>query len=97
MERRLLSVLGLRALLLAAPFIGYFAWRAWARGRGLAPGPTPYVWLFVAGCLLMGASLLATAAFRHDNRDRVYVPAETAPDGTVRQGYFRPKRAEDDR
>lgn len=55
-------------------------------------GSTPWAWLFAAGAMLLGLSLMATAVFHGDNRGEVYVPAEVLQDGRVTPGHFE-KRA----
>ncbi len=77
-----------RALLIAAPFAVWFAYRWWAKRAGRPLPPTPYVWLFLAGVALMTASIFATALFHEDNRNETYVPAEVLPDGRVTEGGF---------
>ncbi len=77
-----------RALLVALPFLVWFAWRAWALRTGRAMGSTPWPWLAAAGLALMGISLMATTVFHGDNRAAIYVPAQTRPDGRVVPGRF---------
>ena len=93
MEPPLLRVLILRGILLLLPFAVWVVWRAWARRTGREMGSTPYAWLFAAGALLMGLSLIATVAFHPDNRRDRYVPGEVRPDGTVTPGRFEPQPA----
>lgn len=81
-----------RGLLFAVPFVIWFLWAAWARRTGRQMGSTPWPWLFAAGAFLFGLSLMAGAIFHRDNRDEVYVPAETAASGRVIPGRFE-KRA----
>ena len=90
--RPLLEVLASRALLVALPFGLWFLWRDVARRTGREIGSTPWAWLFAAGAVLLGVSLMATAVFHGDNRGQVYVPAEAAPDGRITPGHFE-KRA----
>jgi len=78
----------IRLALVAAPFVVWFLWRAWARRTGREMGATPWPWLFAAGAALAGLSLIATALFHPDNRRETYVPAQAASDGSVREGYF---------
>ncbi|MGA0608112.1 hypothetical protein ACO2Q0_19145 [Phenylobacterium sp. VNQ135] len=78
----------LRAALVAAPFVFWFAWRAWARRSGREMGATPWAWLTAAAGLLLGLSLLATAIFHTDTRGQTYVPGEVGPDGRVSQGRY---------
>ena len=87
----MLEVLGIRALLVALPFALWFLWREVARRSGREMGSTPWTWLFAAGALLLGLSLMATAVFHGDNRGEVYVPAEVTPDGQVSPGHFEKK------
>ena len=81
-----------RALLVALPFAVYFVWRELARRSGREMGATPWGWLFGAGLLLAGLSLMASVAFHHDNRGEAYVPAEAHPGGAVTPGGFDPNR-----
>jgi len=78
----------IRLLLIAVPFAVWFVWRWVARRTGRPMGSTPWAWLFAAGAVLVGVSLIATAVFHRDNRHEAYVPAQTAPDGSVSTGYF---------
>ncbi|HZZ31100.1 MAG TPA: hypothetical protein VFE10_03830 [Phenylobacterium sp.] len=80
----------LRLLLAAVPFVVWFVWRAVARRSGREMGSTPYAWLFAAGAVLVGLSLVATVAFHPDNRRERYVPGEVRADGSVSKGYFTP-------
>ena len=91
MEQRLLRLMVLRAGLVAVPFAVWFLWRAWARRTGREMGATPWPWLFAAGAVLVGMSLMATAIFHVDNRGERYVPAEVQPNGEVAGGHFEPK------
>ncbi|MET0272637.1 MAG: hypothetical protein ABW360_06570 [Phenylobacterium sp.] len=84
----MLSLVLFRGALLATPFAAWFIWRAWARRSGREMGSTPWSWLFAIGALLVALSLMATAFFRPDNRDGVYVPGEVQADGTVTEGRF---------
>jgi hypothetical protein len=84
-------VLLLRAALMALPFALWFAWRAWARRNGREPGDTPWAWLIGAAGLLLGLSLMATAAFHKDTRDMILVPGEVGPDGRVGQSHYETK------
>lgn len=88
MEPRLLRVLLVRGALVAAPFVAWFVWRAWARRTGREMGATPWPWLFAAAALLLGSSLVASAIVRPDNRGKVYVPGEATADGRVTKGRF---------
>lgn len=86
------EVLLQRALLVALPFAVWFLWAVWARRTGREMGSTPWAWLFAAGALLMGLSLIGAAVFHGGNRGKVYVPAEVTADGRVNPGHFE-KRA----
>ncbi len=77
-----------RGLLLALPFVAWFAWREVARRTGRPMGSTPWPWLFAAGVVLVALSLMASALFHADNRRTTYVPAATRPDGRVSPGHF---------
>jgi len=88
----LLRLLVERGLLLALPFAAWFAWREVAHRTGRPMGSTPWAWLFAAGMVLVGVSLMATAVFHADNRAETYIPATTGPDGRVSPGHFE-KRA----
>ena len=82
----MLRVLILRAALVAAPFVIWFVWRARARRSGREMGSTPFAWLFAAGAILVGLSLLAGGAFHRDTRGEHYVPGEVTPSGAVTPG-----------
>jgi hypothetical protein len=90
MVRPLPEVLAWRAALVAAPFVVWFIWRAWAGRTGREMGATPWPWLFGAGCLLAGLSLVASVILHPDNRGERYVPGEVQADGHVSQGHFTP-------
>jgi len=77
-----------RLVLLALPFVVWFAWRAWAKRTGRDMGSAPWAWLAAAGMALVGLSLVATVLFHPDNRHEVYVPGEVMADGKVSRGYF---------
>jgi hypothetical protein len=78
----------LRGWLLLAPFAAWFLWRAWAQRTGREMGSTPWPWLFAAGAVLLGGSVMVGAVFHPDNRDEAYVPAEVGAGGQVIPGYF---------
>ena len=84
----MLRLLITRAILVALPFVVWFLWRAWARRSGREMGATPWAWLFAAGALLVGVSLMVSVVFQEDNRGKRYVPAEVQPDGQVTGGRF---------
>ena len=84
----MLRLLLTRALLVAAPFVFWFAWREVARRTGRPMGATPWGWLIAAAGVLMGLSLMAGALFHGDNRGETYVPAEAGRDGHVTPGHF---------
>ena len=92
MERPLLRIVLTRALLMAVPFVIWFAWRAWARRSGREMGATPWAWLIGAGAILVGLSLMATVVFHKDNRGERYVPGEALPDGQVTGSHFEPAK-----
>lgn len=81
----------LRVVLVAIPFLIWFAWAAWARRSGRPMGTTPWPWLVVASALILAASLMGTVAFKPDNRDKIYVPGEVTADGRVTPGRFEAK------
>ena len=93
MVTRMLRLLLERGLLLALPFVAWFAWREVAKRTGRPMGSTPWPWLFVVGVVLMALSLMITAISHPDNRDQIYVPAVTSPNGEVTPGHFDPKVA----
>ena len=93
MEPPLPEIVAWRLLLVAAPFAVWFVWRAWAIRSGREMGSTPYAWLFAAGAVLVGLSLVATAVFHPDNRHDRYVPGEVTPTGSVTQGHFEKRPA----
>ena len=88
MVQRLLRLLLTRGVLVAAPFIAWFLWAAWARRSGRPMGSTPWPWLTATGTALLGLSLLGSALFHHDNRTERYVPGEPGADGRVSEGHF---------
>ncbi|MCR5877375.1 hypothetical protein [Phenylobacterium sp. J367] len=77
-----------RAVLVAVPFLFWFAWAWWAKRTGRPMGATPWGWLAGAGLVLVALSLLATPLFHRDNRGEVYVPGEVTSDGRVTQGHY---------
>jgi hypothetical protein len=83
-----IRILITRALLMALPFAIYYLWREVARRTGREVGSTPWGWLTAAGAFFVGLSLMATVAFRNDNRGDIYVPAEAHPGGSVSPGSF---------
>jgi hypothetical protein len=87
-EPPLPRVILLRLLLIAVPFVIWFAWRAVARRSGREMGSTPYAWLFAAGAALVGLSLVGTVVFHPDNRHERYVPGEVTASGAVTAGHF---------
>src|SRR5258708_28967281 len=86
MEPPLPRVVLLRLLLVAVPFAIWFIWRAWARRSGREMGSTPYPWLFAAGAVLVGLSLIGAVGFHPDNRAERHVPREGPPGGRVTPG-----------
>ena len=87
----MLRLLLTRALLAAAPFAFWFAWREVARRSGRPMGSTPWGWLIAAAGVLVGVSLMASVVFHGDNRGETYVPAEVTTDGHVAPGHFEKK------
>lgn len=87
----MLRLILLRGWLVLLPFAVWFAWRAWAKRSGREMGSTPWPWLFAAGAVLLGISLMASAVFHRDNRGDVYVPGEVTAGGEVSQGHFEKK------
>jgi heme A synthase len=84
-----------RAGLFAIPFALWFLWWAWSKYTRRPMGSTPWPWLFAAGAVLVGISLMAGVLLHRDNRGQVYVPAEATPSGKVVPGHFEeraPKR-----
>ena len=82
------EALATRAALFAVPFLLWALWWAWARRSGRPMGSTPWPWLFAAGAVLVGISLMAGAIFHRDNRGEVYVPAEAEASGAVAPGHY---------
>jgi len=82
------EALASRAALFAIPFLVWGLWWAWARRTGRPMGSTPWPWLFAAGAVLVGISLMAGVVLHRDNRGEVYVPAEASASGQVTQGHF---------
>ena len=87
----MLRLLLTRALLVAAPFVFWFAWREVARRTGRPMGATPWTWLVAIAGVLLAVSLLATGLFHGDNRGETYVPAEVEAGGHVAPGHFEKK------
>ena len=83
----MIRILLVRGLLVALPFIAWFAWSWWARRTGRTVPAAPYAWLFLGGMTLMALSLFATALIGDDHKDEVYVPAEVV-DGRVTPGRY---------
>ena len=81
-------------MLVAAPFVVWFLWAAWARRTGRPMGSTPWPWLVAAAGALVGLSLLASALFHRDNRGDRYVPGEVEPSGRVSEGHFEKPQTE---
>jgi hypothetical protein len=77
-----------RGLLVAAPFVAWYLWAAWAKRTGRPMGSTPWAWLVAAGGALVGLSLIATVVLHRDNRGDRYVPGEVTADGRVTEGHF---------
>jgi hypothetical protein len=95
MVRPLPEALATRAALFAIPFAIWALWWAWARYTHRPMGSTPWPWLFAAGAVLVGISLMAGVLLHRDNRGEVYVPAEATPSGKVVPGHYEepaPKR-----
>ena len=88
----MLSVIVFRILLIAAPFVVWFVWRAWAVRNGRVMGATPWGWLLAAGMVLAGVSLMLSVAFQPSHRGEVYVPAQARPDGRIIPGHFEKKQ-----
>lgn len=87
-EPPLLRLILIRGALFVLPFVIWFLWRAWARRTGREMGSTPWPWLFAAGAVLIGLSLMAGPIFHRDNRGEVYVPGEVTASGQVTKGHF---------
>ena len=85
----------IRGVLVAAPFIAWYLWAAWARRTGRPMGSTPWPWLVAAGGALVGLSLMTSALFHRDNRGDVYVPGEVTPGGRVTEGHFEKPKSEE--
>ncbi len=88
MEAQLLRVILIRSILIALPFIIWFAWAEWAKRNGRPMGATPWAWLATASAVLFGLSLMFMVVFQSDNRGEVYVPAEVTEGGRVSPGRF---------
>ena len=91
MEPPLPELIAWRLALTALPFALWFIWRARAIRSGREMGSTPWPWLFVAGAVLFGGSLIATAIFHPDTNHARYVPGEVTPSGGVTEGRFEKK------
>jgi hypothetical protein len=88
MEPPLPEALATRACLFAIPFVVWAVWWWWARRTGRPMGSTPWPWLFAAGAVLVGVSLMAEVIVHKDNRGEIYVPAEASASGQVTKGHF---------
>jgi hypothetical protein len=88
MEPRLPRLLAIRGILIALPFVVWFAWAWVARRTGRPMGTTPWSWLVAAGLALFCLSLLASVVFHPDNRRERYVPGEATASGAVTAGHF---------
>lgn len=88
MEQPLPRVFLIRGALFLVPFVVWLIWAALARRSGRPMGSTPWPWLFFAGSVLLGLSLVATVVFHRDNRHEVYVPGEVTASGAVTPGRF---------
>jgi hypothetical protein len=89
------EALATRLGLFAIPFAIWFLWWAWSRYTHRPMGSTPWPWLFAAGAVLVGISLMAGVLLHRDNRGQVYVPAEATASGKVIPGHYEeraPKR-----
>ena len=78
----------IRGALFLLPFVIWFFWAWRARRTGRAMGATPWPWLFTAGAVLLGLSLIAAVLLHRDNRRDVYVPGEVTTSGAVTPGRF---------
>ncbi|MGH6998855.1 MAG: DUF6111 family protein [Phenylobacterium sp.] len=87
----MLRELAPRLLLVAAPFVIWFVWRAVALRTGRPMGSTPWTWLVAIAGVLLAVSLLTAGLFRGDNRGETYVPAEVEAGGHVAPGHFEKK------
>lgn len=90
MGRALLRVLLIRAALVALPLVIWLVWAHLARRAGRPMGSTPWAWLFAAGAVLVGVSLLAERAMEPKHSGGTYVPGEAQADGSVSKGRFEP-------
>ena len=78
----------IRGALFLLPFAVWFFWAWRARRTGRAMGSTPWPWLFTAGAVLLGLSLITGVLLHRDNRHDVYVPGEVTASGAVTPGRF---------
>jgi hypothetical protein len=75
---------------LILPTLIYFAYVLYARATGAKETPDmPWVWLGVAGGLLLGVTFLALALLGGASPSEVYQPPKVV-NGTVQPGEFKP-------
>jgi len=77
-----------RFLLFLVPFVIWFVWRFIAQRTGREMGSTPWAWLFAAGAILLGISVLALGIWHPVHGKQVYVPAEVTKGGAIAPGHF---------
>lgn len=77
-----------RFLLVLVPFAIWFAWRFIAHRTGRDMGSTPWAWLFAAGAVLLGVSVMALGLSHPTHRQQAYVPAEVTEGGAITPGHF---------
>ena len=83
----MLSLIAIRLLLIALPFLLWLGWMEFAKRRGKPMGSTPWAWLLAAGLLLAALSLIAGAFFvPRVDPDATYVPVQVSPSGEVVPG-----------
>jgi hypothetical protein len=75
---------------LILPTALYFGYVLLARARGATTTPEmPWVWLGLAGGLLLGVTFVALAVFGGASPSDVYLPPKIV-NGTVQPGHFAP-------
>jgi hypothetical protein len=76
-------------LLFCLPFALFFLWRR--LNPALESADPRLLPLAVAGLVLAGAAAIWLGLSRETGPGSVYVPAELAPDGTIRPGHLDPR------
>lgn len=83
----MLSLIAIRLLLVALPFLLWLGWMEIAKRRGKPLGSTPWAWLLAAGLALAAISLIVGGLLApRVDPDATYVPVQISPTGEVTPG-----------